>query len=89
MFLQLRDKFANGIMKVSGFNQPSEFPAKDFIKRQRAFQHIIQILTIDAYHRRRSKSLVRSNSIGRKATYGDENASTDLGVSGNAGIKHC
>src|SRR4051812_5735782 len=89
MFLQLGDELTNWMVEVAGFNQPTEFPAKDFAKRQGVLKEIIQILAIKAHHRRRPKSLVRSNPSRRETTGGYEDATADLGVAGNAGIKHC
>jgi hypothetical protein len=89
MFLQLGHELSNWMVEVAGFNQPSEFPAQDFIKRQRPFQHVIQVLTINSDHGRGTKAIVSSDTVCREATCSYEDATTDLGVTGNAGIEHC
>jgi hypothetical protein len=89
MLVQLGHKLSNRMVEVTGFNQPAELPAKDFRKRQGVLKRVIQVLTINSDHRRRAESLVRSDPICREATGGYEDATTDLGVTGNAGIKHC
>ena len=77
------------MVEMSGFNQPPKFPAKDLRKGQGTLKQVIQVLAINSYHRRRPKSLVRSNSIWRETTSGYEDAPTELGVTENTGIKHC
>ena len=77
------------MVEVTGFNQPPQLSAKDFRKRQGALKQAIQILPIYSCHRRRPKSLMRSNPIYRETTCGNEDAPTDLGVTGNTRIKHC
>src|SRR5258708_26826727 len=80
VFLQLQDKLSNWMVEMAGFNQPPEFSAKDFSKRQGTLKHVKQILPIYAYHCRRPKPLMRSNPIWREATSGYENTSANLGM---------
>jgi hypothetical protein len=68
------------MVELAGLNQPPEFPAKDFSQRQGTLKQVKQILPIYAYHRRRPKSLIRSNPIWRETTGGYENTSANLGM---------
>jgi len=80
VFLQIEDKIANRMVEMSGFNQPPQLAAKDFSKGQGTLKQVKQILPIYAYHRRRPKSLMRSNPVWREATCGYENTSANLGM---------
>jgi len=68
------------MVEMSGFNQPPQLSAKNFRQRQGVLKQVKQILSIYAYHRRRPKSLMRSNPIWRETTCGYENTSTNLGM---------